>query len=207
MTRAAVRARSAWPIAATLAWGAAVCAGMGVLVDHAVRPGPTGAVPALWPAASRVPGPGARPVLLMFAHPRCPCTRASLAALERTLARCPDCAAVTILVARPAGSDPSWDTAGLPILEAAVPGVAVMTDEGGAEALRFGARVSGHTVVYGRDGRLAYSGGITAARGHEGDNEGFAAVVALLSGRRAGRAVAPVFGCALSAAPAGEQGA
>jgi hypothetical protein len=82
-----------------------------------------------------------------------------------------------------------WETA------AAVPGVRVVRDDG-AEAWRFGARVSGQVMVYDHAGRLQFSGGITGARGHEGDNAGRDAIEALLAGRPHA-ASAFVFGCLL----------
>jgi hypothetical protein len=47
------------------------------------------------------------------------------------------------------------------------------------------------------DGKLAYSGGLTGARGHEGDNDGERAVLALAGGRVPPRNQEPVYGCSL----------
>jgi hypothetical protein len=77
----------------------------------------------------------------------------------------------------------------------ALPDARVGWDVGGAEARRFGARTSGHVVLYDRAGRLLFQGGVTAARGQAGDNAGKDAVIALLTQGRAERAATPVFGC------------
>jgi hypothetical protein len=53
-------------------------------------------------------------------------------------------------------------------------------------------------VLYNAAGALLFSGGITAARGHEGDNAGREMVLAHLAANDAGRR-APVFGCPLFA--------
>ncbi len=79
-------------------------------------------------------------------------------------------------------------------------------DERGEAAKRFGARTSGLFFVYDADGRLRFRGGLTAARGHEGDNAGLEAAVATVRGETpetssAGIARSPVFGCALFADP------
>ena len=50
----------------------------------------------------------------------------------------------------------------------------------GAEANLFGAATSGQTMVYDPGGRLRFSGGITAARGHYGDNVGVSAIARLI---------------------------
>ena len=70
-------------------------------------------------------------------------------------------------------------------------------DEGGVEASRFGAATSGQAILYDGDGRLVFSGGITAARGHFGDNAGSQALARLLIDGMPSRPHTPVFGCAL----------
>ena len=70
-------------------------------------------------------------------------------------------------------------------------------DPEGREARLFGAAASGAVALYDTHGILAFSGGITGARGHSGDNAGRSAVVALLTGRRPERARTFVFGCDL----------
>jgi len=72
-----------------------------------------------------------------------------------------------------------------------------MRDDDGVEAARFGAATSGQVILYDRDGRLLFSGGITASRGHAGDNDGRDAIVSLLGGGRGTRHSSPVFGCSL----------
>jgi hypothetical protein len=62
-------------------------------------------------------------------------------------------------------------------------------------------------VLYGTDGRLLFRGGITGARGHEGDSAGRDAVVALISGGVSSAAVStPVFGCQILQRPADPRG-
>ena len=56
---------------------------------------------------------------------------------------------------------------------------------------------SGHALLFDRDGHLLFSGGITPARGHEGDNFGASAIAARLAGRPA-PAETPVFGCPIA---------
>lgn len=68
-----------------------------------------------------------------------------------------------------------------------------------AEARRFGARTSGHVVVYDASGELRFSGGITVARGHLGANVGHQIVDALVHGATPHRTTTPVFGCSLEA--------
>ncbi len=50
-----------------------------------------------------------------------------------------------------------------------------------------------------RSGTLLFSGGITGARGHAGDNAGRAAIVALLNQLNPATTATNVFGCSLFA--------
>ena len=82
-----------------------------------------------------------------------------------------------------------------------IPGVTVMEDRGNSVGRSFGAFTSGQTLVYDSSGRLIFNGGITASRGHSGDNYGRDAIIALLQGRlpegTSLPVTAPVFGCSL----------
>jgi hypothetical protein len=117
--------------------------------------------------------------------------------LERLLAACRGRADVRALFVAPEGTPPGWAATPLRERAASVPGVVVADDPGGVEALRFGAATSGTALLYGADGRLAFRGGITLARSHEGDNPGRDALTALLTGGRPGTIETPVFGCPL----------
>ncbi len=79
-----------------------------------------------------------------------------------------------------------------------LPRLTIRPDPGGEEARRFGVATSGHVLLYDPGGRLLFSGGITSARGHRGDNRGRDAVLDRMLGRAAGTAESPVFGCPLA---------
>jgi hypothetical protein len=81
---------------------------------------------------------------------------------------------------------------------AALPDLRVYQDRGGAEARRFGVATSGHVLVYDVSGLLVFSGGITAARGHGGDNSGRASVFDRIKNAEGSRSGNPVFGCPLA---------
>jgi hypothetical protein len=131
----------------------------------------------------------------MFVHPKCPCTRASLAELERLQAQSPqlDLRIVTLL---PEAAGSGWSETPLSRRARELPDALVIKDPTGREASRFRVRTSGETLLYDPSGRLAFQGGITLARGHEGDNAGADAILALASGSSA-PATCPVFGCSL----------
>jgi hypothetical protein len=60
--------------------------------------------PPLWPADSRIPRPGGLPTLVMLAHPRCACTRASLGELARLMSRLEGRVQATVVFLRPPGT-------------------------------------------------------------------------------------------------------
>jgi hypothetical protein len=102
-----------------------------------------------------------------------------------------------VVVYRPDGAAPGWEHTDLWASAAAIPGVRVMSDEDGAEARLFGALVSGSTLLYAPDGRRLFSGGVTPARGHAGDNAGLDALASFLTRDGSGIPHTPVFGCLL----------
>ncbi|MFO0982332.1 MAG: RedB protein [Planctomycetota bacterium] len=193
------RSGSTVPLAlGALLWLAAVGGALAMLNGYALEPGDAKRAPDRWPTASAIARDQSRPVLLMFVHPRCPCTRASLGELERLLAACQDQLSAHVLFLQPLDEPAGWIDTDLWRAAATVPGLAVHRDQGGAEARRFGAETSGHTVLYDRAGRLAFQGGITISRGHAGDNPGRSAIVAWVRGEGGPvPGATPVFGCAL----------
>jgi hypothetical protein len=107
-----------------------------------------------------------------------------------------------VVFIKPDGVTDDWEQSDLWTMARALPDTTLVVDSAGVEATRFHAQTSGQVVVYDAAGHLLFSGGITGARGHEGDNPGRERVVSLLTTGHAELATAPVFGCALGTAPA-----
>jgi hypothetical protein len=186
------------------AWIGGVVTGMSVLWAYASAPAPSSPVPAAWPAGTTVARAKAVPTLIVFAHPKCPCSRASIGELGRVMTHVQGRVETVVVFYRPPTADPGWEKTDLWEAAAAIPGVRVMSDPDGAAAQAFGVLASGHTLLYGIDGRLMFSGGITAARGHAGDNDGSRSIVALVLGTGGAVSRTKVFGCflrAIDAAP------
>jgi hypothetical protein len=190
------RHRSKTLTAAVVIWMAAVAAGLGLLYGYAATSGSAGICPQTWPDGGTVVADSTRANLVMLVHPRCPFSRASLAQLERIMSVCRPHLAANILFLEPRVPAPLWRETELWRRAVAIPGTRCIPDPGGVEARRFGAMTSGHVLVYDRSGKLLFSGGITEARGHDGDNAGSDAAIGLLRGRPGG-ARTVVFGCPL----------
>jgi|SRR6185436_1443376 len=188
--------------ALVVCWALVCIGGLLLLWSYKTRPGDAGEPPARWPAAARLALARDRATLVMSVHPHCACTRASLAELERVMARAPDGVAAYVLFVRPDGVDEGWERGPLWDRAHAIPHVRVVLDPGGALGARtFGLRVSGHVLVYDAAGELRFSGGITGARGHQGDNIGEQRVAALLDDRAPDAETSHVFGCSLEETP------
>jgi hypothetical protein len=140
-----------------------------------------------------------RPTLVLLAHPQCSCTRATLNELAEALARARTRPKTYVLFLKPEGFSNGWERTDLWRSAAALPDVTVIRDDDGREARRFGTATSGQTLLYDSNGTLLFSGGITGARAHAGDNAGRRSLVALLNGDRPDRGRTNVFGCPLFA--------
>lgn len=188
---------------AGLIWAATVIAGMVLVISYDAGPGAQGTAVSQWPDESAVPQAESAPQLLMFAHPRCSCTRASIGELARIMTQAHGRVHARVLLFAPRGHDDSWLETDLLKSAERIPGVTVSVDIDGEEARRFGVITSGHTMLFEIDGRRVFSGGITESRGHAGDNVGRSVVVSHLTGRpslvpgAAGRTQCAVYGCAI----------
>jgi hypothetical protein len=180
------------------AWGLAVAVVLFAMGAYMARPGDPGAPPGRWPAGSAMRLDARRPTLLIFLHPRCPCSRASLAELAEILDRCGERVAARAVLFRPRGAREGWFPSDLATALADRPGLGVYPDPGGAEARRFGVATSGHVLLYDGRGDLIFSGGITPGRGERGDNLGRATLLGQIMGRNGEEPANPVFGCPLA---------
>lgn len=176
-------------------WLALVLFAFSALARHAATAGLDAQPLGRWPLASGLVRRAGRPTLVVFVHPRCPCTRATLRTLERIVSRHPAAAEVRVVFRDGGGAraeaGPLWAMAGR------VPGAVRVLDVGHREATRFGAQTSGLVMLFDADGALRFRGGVTASRGHEGESEGGAALDAALARRQGVVSRAAVFGCGL----------
>jgi hypothetical protein len=142
--------------------------------------------------------PGFR--LLVFLHPECPCSRATLAELARLMAQTGDRRRVAVVFVGPR-AEGDREASRLEGIAGEMPGVEIRWDSRGNESRRFGARTSGHVVLLDGRGEVRFRGGITRARGHEGDSPGREAVRAVVRGDTHASEPTPVFGCRLTTSP------
>ena len=184
-------------IAASVLWGACVLTGFAVLGAEQFTPAAIGTLATNFPQDSQLVLAADKPTLVLFLHPHCPCSRATLTELEKLQVQTQGKVDVTIVFTIPPKTPPGWEKGELLDRARAIPGAKVWLDENGEASRRFGVNGSGHTLLYAPTGQLLFSGGITAARGEEGDNPGETAVADLVLLGRADLNRTPVFGCQL----------
>lgn len=187
------------------AWLVATGLGMQTLLVYANTPGPIAVHPQQWPAKTPLASMQGRKTLIMFAHPQCPCSRASIQELARVLAKSPDQPETAVVFYYPSANGEGWAHTDLWSSAAAIPGVRAIADRDGTVARQFGASTSGQVLLY-KSGQLVFKGGITAARGHQGSNDGSDSLLALLSSPSDSSRIVdkrrdtPVYGCSLATA-------
>jgi hypothetical protein len=187
-----------------LAWALILVAGFSWLISYEMRGGEAAPLLARWPRDAALPFDSHRYNLVMLAHPKCPCTRASLDELETVLRQ--DRGKINAIVCfnDPEDAPADWADTSLERAAKAIPGVHVILDRDGVVAKEFGAMTSGQVLMFDQLGHGIFSGGITGSRGHTGENCGRNLVLALAKGDDARPAVTPVFGCSIYDAPLAE---
>jgi hypothetical protein len=188
-------------ISGLLLWCAALIWSGTTLLDHAYRP-------ATIPADMRslvIQSPdvdASRIQLLLFAHPFCPCTRATLSELEESLARLPADVSVRVVFVTCGFEAAEVEASSIVNQARSLSRGIVQFDTTGREARRFGATTSGEVFAVNAEGQVLFHGGLTPARGHQGDAAGQTSLELLAQGIPSAISTAPVFGCRL---PGGER--
>jgi hypothetical protein len=196
-SRESAKPRWVWAFCAAL-WLTSAAGGLWVLWAWDNQPGASAHALVQWPADSGLVRETGTPTIVMLLHPQCTCSRATVTELAEILARARTRPKTYVFFLKPAGFADGWEQTDLWRAAAALPGVTVIRDDDGKKAARFGAETSGQTFLYDADGALLFSGGITGARAHAGENAGRTSVLALLNRAETGRsATTSVFGCPL----------
>jgi hypothetical protein len=188
-------------VAAVVLWLPLTAFGISVLWRYSTTPGRAADPPAKWPSGAPISRASGRSTLLLFAHPECECSAASLSELGILLAHAGGSLEADVFFTLPASQAGAWRKSKLFSQARAISGVQVFEDPESRVAQQFGAYTSGQTLLYDASGRLLFDGGITAFRGHAGDNAGRSVISALLQQKipRTEKlpVVTPVFGCSL----------
>src|SRR5262245_43002504 len=155
-----------------IVWACLISVGIFYLWQYENTPGVSREISSQWPSDTHIRRINSRPTLVMFAHPQCPCTRASIGELAKIMTRYQARLAAYVVFVQPPDFPDDLENGDIRQSAQAIPGVAVLLDKNNLEAKRFHATTSGHTFLFDPQGQLLFSGGITISRGHAGDNPG-----------------------------------
>jgi len=175
----------------------AIAAGSYLLSAYELEPGAEARPPEQWLKNGHISSHPDKPTLVMFVHPHCPCTRASLGELSVLLAKCHGRIRTYVLLVQPHCVEDDWVRTDLFEQAKQIPGVTVVADVNGVLADQFHANTSGETLLYDKTGQLRFCGGITTTRGHHGASEGRRSIIDWVLRGISNQTTAPVFGCPL----------
>lgn len=179
-----------------LIWGAAVGLSISLLMRYSATPGSDSRSPLTWPVDVDYLGLENTASLLVFIHPKCACTFASLSEFERLAVEVDEPFQTVFLVDCPKSNLSTWEQSSVVKRCQSILSARVVIDIDGNLAKKFNATTSGYCLLYS-EGRLAFQGGITSERGHEGESLGRGALREILRGRSTTVRQTPVFGCEL----------
>src|SRR5436190_16762337 len=91
-----------------LGWLSVVSGGMAVVWSYNHKPGEPAEAPLRWPAGSQIRRGNAY-TLVLLAHPKCPCTRATLEELSKLLAHTQGRLTTFVLFVKPRGTADNWN--------------------------------------------------------------------------------------------------
>lgn len=181
-------------------WTSTIVAGQGWLLEKSTR-GSHAVSDADWPSDSSISLDPDKFTLLLFVHPRCACTKATLYELDRLMTRHADnlagCVAFSMAdefdTELQRGKNTLWDQASL------IPQVSKHKDFGNRECKRFAVDASGTALLFSPEGSLRFAGGLTSSKGHCGISAGIQAIDMILAQPAAEAIRTPIYGCSLVA--------
>ena len=178
-------------------WLSLCVGGFAGLNWYKMQPGPVGKLLSHWPHNIGISHDYGLYNIVLFAHPQCGCTNATMVELEKIIHQEKNKLNVKIFFYRPKGSEQNWSDGKAKKLASTLPVTTIYDDEGGQIARRFGALTSGQVMLYSPNGKLEYAGGITESRGHIGANAGSRAIASIVETGVSNSKREHAFGCAL----------
>ena len=178
-------------------WVGLLSVGHLVLFEYEMTAGPLIDSRRVFPNNSEIKITHGRQNIILFLHPACPCSDATVQEFHKLMREGDKDSVGTAVIYMPRKMEGEWSLQ--PIISSVkrIRNVSVVHDTDGSLARLFGATTSGHVLVYDGRGVLQFSGGITGSRGHVGDNQYFDLARTSVLAKNPKFATAPVFGCSL----------
>ncbi|QDS86054.1 hypothetical protein EC9_02120 [Rosistilla ulvae] len=201
----------------TIGWLVAVAGCFAWITDYGLRTNPSNLSQdvANWPSQSSLPLADQSPTLVLFLHPKCSCSEATVGELQKILSAVATQSSPlpnTLIVASMPTNEPSdWRDSRLNQRAQTLPNSTLVPDHQGIECARFGVNTSGTVMLFDPAGKQLFSGGVTTARGQAGESRAGGWLRTLLTQHDATHhphpdrdmcVVQPAFGCKLLSPPA-----
>jgi hypothetical protein len=175
-------------------WVGLLAAGFGGLLKYESVPG---ARSTNTPVENAEFADGKSFALVMALHPHCPCSKASVGELTKIYSHANNRIKITVLAFKPKDEPDSWIKSST-VSSLAKMNPRIVVDADGAAAKRLGLGTSGEVLLYSPNGKLLFSGGITSARAHAGDNLGEDTILELVQEGHSHVNSTEVFGCPIT---------
>lgn len=186
---------NAWVYILVAVWFGLAVTGSLVLTSYASRPALRSSTVVVWPSETKLNRSPGRKNLLMFLHPKCGCSIATVRQLAIVLSKAEANVSVTGVFYCPADESVEWTKTDVWRRCSHLPDVTCVVDRGGIEAARFGASASGHLLLFDDSLQRRFDGGITKSRGHDGHCFSAESLSQLLVGLNPDNTSFPVYGC------------
>lgn len=180
-----------------IAWLVTIAVVLRGWMDFEHSPGRNVRPQAQWPVSTQLRLDRDHGTLVVFLHPFCPCSRATLERLEQVLSdssKKPTCCFMIAPVASSVEIDAR--SANLRLAKAMSPS-RTFIDGNKSEARLFDPTTSGHVFYYDAGGSLRFSGGVLVERGSNQPNTFAEALYRAINNPTYPVVHTPVFGCSL----------
>lgn len=183
-----------------ITWLCALLLGFGGLSWYKTRPGEMTLSLSEWPSQAGLHLSNADYTMVLFLHPKCECSDATVYELASLLKDAGTKLKTQIVFYYPEKAKEEWAHTDLWSKASAFQNSTLIADKAGKTAFLFGARTSGETYLFNSTGKLLFHGGITESRGHIGPSPGQRAVASILEGTKSSDFTTKPFGCSLFSA-------
>jgi hypothetical protein len=109
-------------------WVVGIAVGMPILINYEYRPAPAATAPEIWPKDSGIERVRSLPTLVLFGHPQCPCTRATIGELALLMTRLNGQLTANVIFIKPTDTREKWEQTDLWRTASSIPGAKVMSD-------------------------------------------------------------------------------
>lgn len=181
-------------------WILILAIGVGAFAQFSYTPGQAADASTAWPSLSRLQPAENQPELLVFLHPKCACSHATLKDLGSILPEIGSRAKVRVIfndLGDPSLLEESHSYEMAKEMASESGGIEIVKDPNGVESKLFGVKTSGQVFLYDEQAKLVFSGGLTPSRGHEGESQGAIAVMSWLNSKKIQWQTSNVFGCSM----------